>query len=159
MLSLQGLHWMGLLMKAKKLAARLTREGCHPASFSIGTSEGVTDAYCLVKREGIWTVFYTERGMDHPPIFESKREGDACRFFYDRIKSIVHRHLVGRFRDKDQAEKIRRRLARHGIESRMDRYLHDDDDDPRYAVFVTGTDVFPAREVLGKPLPLTDDDT
>ena len=49
-------------MKAVDLKQRLLEEGCSPYNFSIG--HGGSDVYCLDQDDGVWRVFYTERGKD-----------------------------------------------------------------------------------------------
>ena len=64
-------------MNAVQLMQRLLEEGCSPYNFSIGP--GGSDVYCLEQQDGAWRVFYTERGKNDHPIFETKSEAEAPR--------------------------------------------------------------------------------
>lgn len=80
-------------MNTENLKQRLLEEGCSPYNFSIGHRG--SDVFCLEKQNGIWRVFYTERGNDDPPIFESLSENEACEFYFNYITTkFRHDHLV-----------------------------------------------------------------
>jgi hypothetical protein len=136
-------------MHASELEQRLLEEGCSCYNFSIGP--GGSDGYCHERQEGIWRVFYTERGKDDPPIFESRSEAEACEFYFDYIaKKIRHNHLVGFFTSEQKAGDLEAQLAQPGIPSHQDKISYGDWNDPRYRVFVVGKDIFKARAVLGE---------
>lgn len=140
-------------MDRNELARRLAAEGCNPSNYTIG--RGGSDAFCLHQTDGLWTVFYTERGLDWPPIFESADEDDACRFFLDKILSMRHDHCVGIFRSQRKARALAARLEHNRVEAWQDEILYSAPDDMRYRVFVTGKAVFEAGALLGE-LPLGD---
>jgi hypothetical protein len=110
-------------MNIEELEQGLLEEGCSPYNFSIGHRG--SDVFCLEKQNAIWRVFYTERGNDHPPIFESMSEVEACEFYFDYItKKIRHDHLVGfssRNREQSNWNRDWRRMGSYpiGIKSRM----------------------------------------
>lgn len=141
-------------MNIEELKGRLIEEGCSSSNYSIGYRD--SDVYCLMNWNGIWRIFYTERGQDHAPIFESTSEEAACEFFFDYItKKFRHDHLVGFFISEENANALTEKLAQNGITSHQDKIPHGGWIDPRYRVFVVGKDIFKAKEFLGE-VPLKD---
>lgn len=140
-------------MDRNELARRLHDEGCNPSNYTIG--HGGSDAFCLHRRDGMWTIFYTERGLDSPPVFESADESQACEFFLDKILRMRHDHCVGVFRSERRASEIARRLQGNGLQVLQDSIPYSGADDLRHRVFVVGKAVFEARALLGE-LPLGD---
>ena len=141
-------------MNAAELKQRLLEEGCSPHNFSIGP--GGSDVYCLDRRNEVWQVFYTERGKDDAPIFETSSEAEACEFYFDYItKEIRHHHLVGFFISEQKASDLEAQLAHLGIPSHRDKIPYGGWSDPRYRIFVVGKDIFKARAALGE-VPLKD---
>jgi len=142
------------LVNARELKQRLLHEGCSPYQFSIGP--GGSDVFCLDQRDGKWIIFYTERGRDDDPIFESASEHEACEFYFTYISAkIRHDHLVGFFVSQQNARSLTEKLAQHGIQSHEDKIPYGGWSDPRYRVFVVGKDIFKARELL-EDVPLKD---
>lgn len=127
------------------LIRRLEAAGCNPLQYVVGEPWAVSDVYCLTQRGDQWEVYYTERGRHAPPIFSSPSEAEACAFFFAHITAMRHEHLVGAFATPAQAEALQARLAAVGVTARIDRIPYGGPDDPRYRVFVTGTDMFIAR--------------
>ena len=141
-------------MNAVELGQRLLAEGCSPYNFSIGP--GGSDVYCLEQQEGVWRVFYTERGKDDLPIFETLSEAEACGFYFDYItKKIRHDHLVGFFISEENSISLEAQLAQNGIKFHRDKIPYGGWSDPRYRVFVVGKDIFRARALLGE-VPVND---
>ena len=141
-------------MKITELEPRLLEEGCNPYNFAIGHRG--SDVFCIEQQQGLWRVFYTERGHADPPIFESPSEDEACAFYFDYItRKIRHTHLVGFFISEQNALHLESQLAQHGIPSHRDKIPYGGWSDPRYRVFVIGRDIFKAREVLGE-IPRSD---
>jgi hypothetical protein len=131
-----------------ELKRRLLAEGCSPHNFSI-SSRG-SDVFCLEQQGGLWRVFYTERGQDGSPIFESRSEDEACEFFFHYLTTkIQHNHLVGFFISEQNALYLETQLAQHDISCHRDKIPYGGWSDPRYRVFVVGKDIFKARTVLG----------
>ena len=141
-------------MNVQELNQRLVEEGCSSTNYSIGYRD--SDVYCLLKENGTWRVFYTERGQDQDPIFKSVNEEEACEFFFNYVsKKFRHDHLVGFFVSEENAKALTQRLAQQGLESHQDKIPYGGWDDPRYRVFVVGRDIFKAREILGQ-VPVKD---
>ena len=136
-------------MNIKTLKHRLVEEGCSTSNYSIGYRD--SDVFCLINEGGLWRVFYTERGQDNPPVFESTSEEAACEFFFNYItKKFRHDHLVGFFTSEEKAKELIEKLAQYDINSHQDKIPFGGWVDPRYRVFVVGKDVFKAREILGE---------
>ena len=141
-------------MNTGELKQRLLDEGCNPYQFSIGP--GGSDVFCLDQKDGTWSVFYTERGRDDDPIFESTSEAEACEFYFNYITTKMrHDHLVGFFVSEERARTLEAQLAQHAVQTHRDKIPYGGWSDPRYRVFVIGKDIFKARELLGE-LPLQD---
>ncbi|MGJ8654920.1 MAG: SPOR domain-containing protein [Akkermansiaceae bacterium] len=137
-------------MDTRELEVRLLAEGCSMSNFAINHRGSGSDLYCLGKKGEVWSVFYTERGRDSEPIFESVSEEEACLFYYDLMKKMDHWHLVGFFADEASALELQGRLTDIGvvfIRNDIPAYKHADD--PRYRLFVVGEDIFKVRELLG----------
>jgi hypothetical protein len=136
-------------MKTTELRRKLEAAGCNPLLYVIGEPGSASDVYCLTRRGARWEVYFTERGRHEPPIYSSASEADACAFFFGHITAMRHEHMVGSFPTLAAAEALQARLAAAGVTARIDRILYSGPDDPRYRVFVTGTDVLVARGVTG----------
>jgi hypothetical protein len=142
-------------MGIQELAQKLADEGCNPHSYAIGERGTASDAYCLTQADGIWSVYYTERGQDQPAIFETADEAEACAFFYQFVMGWRHDHLVGFFRAETAAQALQAILERHGIPFHQDKIPYGGWHDPCYRVFVSGKAIFAAKEILGE-IPIRD---
>ena len=137
---------MDTLETHKKLIA----EGCSTQNFTIGNHG--SDVYCLCNKNGMWSVFYTERGIDHPPIFSSISEEEACKFFYSYIIKMEHWHIVGFYKDNNLAKAMESKLSNLGIRFiRNDIPAYHAQNDPRYRIFVVGKDIFKFKDAFGEP--------
>ena len=135
-------------MNASELKDKLLAEGCNENNFAI-LSTG-NDVFCLDKRGYDWVVYYTERGCDSEPIFKSRSEKVACKFFYDYILDMEHWHLVGFFKEKLDALRMESKLDNAGVKFRRnDIPAYKSSNDPRYRIFVIGKDIFKFRELFG----------
>ncbi|MCL1046945.1 SPOR domain-containing protein [Shewanella electrodiphila] len=136
-------------MFVSELADKLLSEGCTQNSFAVLSRQ--SDAYCLDKVAGKWSVFYSERGVDSEPLYTSKSESEACKYFYDLILNLEHLHLVGFFKLESQAFELVDKLAGFEIQSiRNDIPAYNTANDPRYRVFVIGADIFKVKNTLGE---------
>ena len=141
-------------MNIQELERRLEEEACSKAHYSIGYRD--SDVYCLMKIDGLWKVFYTERGLDQETMFESESEEAACEFFFKyQTERIRHDHIAGFFHVNANAKALAVKLKAHGIDSYENNMPYRGWHDPRFRVFVIGKDVFKAREILGE-LPVRD---
>lgn len=140
-------------MNLQELERRLVEEGCSKSNYSIGFRD--SDVFCLMKKNGVWHIFYTERGQDQEPIFESTSEEKACEYFFKyQTERIEHQHLVGFFKSQKEADALEARLKGHGLKTLLNPIPYHGWEDPRFRVFVVGKDIFKAREILGGDLPL-----
>ncbi|MCQ4261181.1 SPOR domain-containing protein [Stutzerimonas stutzeri] len=129
---------------------KLIAEGCSARNFAINSSG--SDVYCLCKKNGEWSIFYTERGIDHSPIFSSVSESEACKFFYDYIMKMEHWHIVGFYKCASLANAMESKLSNLGIRFvRNDLPAYQAQNDPRFRIFVVGKDIFRFKEEFGEP--------
>jgi hypothetical protein len=141
-------------MKAVEVRSYLLAQGCSEALFAVGSRGAASDAFCLVHDGRHWTVFYTERGEDSPPIYSSDSESDACAFFVRHILSLEHWHLVGSFVRESEAIAVASKVESLGAKPiRNDIPHYSRMNDPRYRVFVKSKDIFPVREAF-RELPV-----
>lgn len=136
-------------MNIAELKHRLFEEGCDPYSYAIEVRGSASDAYCLIHDGSNWCVFYTERGVDQQPFYQTSSEEEACAYFFNYIMQFRHDHWVGFLRSEAAMHNLRAMLTEHGIDSHYDRILYSSKDDVRYRVFVTGKAIFAAKELLG----------
>jgi len=141
-------------MTIAELEARLLAEGCNPNNYALNTRS--YDGFCLLFDRLQWAVFYSERGRDQPPIFTSIDEDAACRFFFDFVMKMEHRHLVAMLRSEPAAQALRARLEAQGIATQAYQLFYAQND-YRQVVSVVGKDVFRVRALLGR-LPVEDAD-
>lgn len=142
-------------MNIEELPKRLEEEACSPSLYSIGKRDP-GGAFCLVYENGMWRIFYSERGLDDKQLYEGEHEADACAFFFEFMtQRILHTHLVGYFISVENAGALAKQLKQHGIATHRNDIPYRGWEDPRFRVFVTGKDVFKVRELLGK-LPIRD---
>jgi len=142
-------------MNILKLKQRLLEEGCNPSSYAIGSRGSASDAYCLTHNGQEWQVYYTERGVDGTPEFTSADEGEACEYFFNFMMKFRHAHCVGFFQSETNANAMQEKLQKHGLHPFQDKIPYSGWNDPRFRVFVSGREIFKARELLGK-VPVQD---
>lgn len=142
-------------MNASELSRRLEEEGCNPALYAIGSRGTASDAFCLTSSGSKWKVYYTERGKDERPIFESRNEAEACDFFFGHIMSMRHDHCVGFFRSHERADELFQRLQEFGLSPWRDQIPYDGPTDLRYRVFVAGKEIFETKAKIGE-VPIRD---
>jgi hypothetical protein len=135
-----------------ELKERLFEEGCNPLNYSIGLRG--EDVYCLMQKGNKWQVFYSERGNDSTPIFQSESESEACAFYFDHIMKIVHNHCVGFFKSEQRAGDLKKKLQASGVAFTEDKIPYNGPSYPRYRIFVRGKAIFAARACLGDLLPI-----
>ena len=142
-------------MNIRELEQRLIEEGCNPGNYAIGSRDSASDAFCLTHNGQEWQVYYTERGQDSSPEYTSQSEAEACDYFFSFIMKIRHDHLVGFFRSEAAANELKSRLESHGLHPFQDKIPYGGWKDPRFRVFVSGKEIFPAKDILAT-IPLRD---
>ena len=143
-------------MNIHDLEQRLIEEGCNPSSFAIGSRGSASDAYCLTHNGQEWQVYYTERGSDNPPEYTSQSEEEACEYFLNFIMKFRHDHCVGFFQFESSAKELLLKLEEQGLHPFQDKIPYGGWGDPRYRIFVSGKEIFTAKELLGTLLPVQD---
>jgi len=96
--------------------------------------------------------------MDQLPEYTSQSEEEACEYFFNFIMKFRHDHCVGFFHSEDKANEISTKLKDRGLHPFQDKIPYGGWNDPRYRVFVSGKEIFPAKELLGV-LPMQDNKT
>lgn len=74
-------------MNLSELACLLEQLELHPNAYSIGI--GIPEAdetYCLVQENGVWRIYYAERGQ-RSDMREYVSEEEACNAFLELLKS------------------------------------------------------------------------
>ena len=140
-------------MTTAELEHHLLAEGCNPDNYAINARS--YNGFCLMRQRRQWNVFFSERGDDQDPIFTSPDEDAACRYFFDFVMKMEHRHLVGFLRSEAAARALQVRLEVAGIAPYPFRVLYAEND-YRHGVSVMGKDIFRARALLGK-VPVEDE--
>ena len=148
-------------MNIKELYHRLLAEGCryfyivnHPHEGTEGVQACGVSA--LEERNGVWKIFYTERGNCEPPSFKTTSESEACERYYQLVTSYEHRHTVGMFEDKNLALALKDELEAIGISARHRDTIPMKEGRPNVQVVsVVGIDIFKVRE-LHDELPIKD---
>ncbi len=136
-------------MNIHELEQRLIEEGCNRGSFAIGSRGSASDAYCLTHNGGEWQVYYTERGVDQPPIHTSADEEQACEYFYNFIMKFRHDHCVGVFLSQTLADELQAKLEGLGLHPFQDRIPVPVVKEPLHRVWVSGKEIFTVKEALG----------
>ncbi len=135
-------------MNASELEKILLEAGCSPHNFCIGSPGTASDVFCLSEQDGIWQIYYTERGRDSNPLFESRHEAEACQFYFDKMMSMEHWHLAGFFVDDESATKMQDELKALGIEPIRNDMPPLQAGGPNVRrVFVVGKDIFKVKEI------------
>ncbi|HEX8456710.1 MAG TPA: hypothetical protein VF656_05245 [Pyrinomonadaceae bacterium] len=133
------------VMNMSELAERLEREGFNPQFYCIGAGwRRLSDAYALDKAGDGFEWFYVERGQKGRVERSFASEEEACRFAYEALAQDkwARSHMVGMFESEREAAELARALSLEGIHSEIDRIPYGGLHDPRFRVFVYGTDVF-----------------
>jgi len=131
-----------------ELEKQLIEEGCNPSSFAIGSRGMASDAYCLTHNGIEWQVYYTERGQDQAPEYTSQSEEEACEYFFNFMMKFRHDHCVGFFHSEAKANQLFTKLEGQGLHPFQDKIPYGGWSDPRYRVFISGKEIFSAREFL-----------
>ena len=133
-------------MTLSEVTPFLLAEGCNPMTFAVGSRGNASDAYVLAQQNGLWEIFYTERGSDSNPIFSTDSEDEACRFFIQKVSTSQQWHMVGWFTKEADANQLEERIKALGITPiRNDIPCFSGPGDARYRLFVVGKDIFPMR--------------
>lgn len=116
------------------------------------------DVECLGKIGSEWAVYYVERGQKSNPMFTSNSQDEAVDYYYKRVASIEHWHMIVFTRSKSLMEERRKTLENQNIRVIQNDIPHYSKTDDRvYRLFVVNKDIFKAKELFDV-IPLYDDD-
>jgi hypothetical protein len=138
-------------MNVHELKEMLLLEGCNQNSFAINEFINCPDAIdCLFFRNGQWVVFFFERGKEEAPSFTSDDESEACKYYFELIIKLKHRHIVHVSKNEISILEVEKKLASNNIETiRNNIPAYRFKNDVRYRLYVVGKDIFRARSVVG----------
>ena len=148
-------------MNIEELENRLLEEGCKWFVIPPFQHDGVNVALAtgvdvLENENGIWKIYFAERGTKKTPIFESSSEKEACDHYYKIITSEEHWHIVGVYENEINAFKLQEKLENIEVNFRKNSRLPSKDGDPGLIfISVLGKAIFKVRE-LYSDLPLKD---
>ena len=74
-------------MNIEDLNKILCNEKISRSIYSLGGG-ALDDKVCIDKADGIWEVYYSERGLKNI-LGKFYNEDEACRFMYDRVMDIA----------------------------------------------------------------------
>ncbi len=145
-------------MELRELYDKLISEGCNHFYIDGVGGPHSDDVEHLGETDGVWEVYYTERGVKSDPLFSTRDKDVAIKYYLDHVLSIEHWHLVAFTRSSEILDSYRHQLEAAGLRTIQN-------DIPSYAVrgdrvlrlFVTNKDIFRAREIL-EVVPHVDDD-
>ncbi len=140
-------HLKNMSLTMGKLAAKLEAEGYNENFYCIGSGwKRLSDGHALTAAAGGFEFFYTERGQENLIRFFVD-EDEACNFVYEFLTNYkwAKSHLVGFFVFEKDAENLAAKLRAEKIESTVDKIPYGGMNDPRYRVFVFGTDFHKAE--------------
>jgi hypothetical protein len=107
------------------------------------------DVDCLGCNQGVWEVYYMERGHASPPFFSTPHLQEAIDYYYQHIMSIEHWHLVTFTRSFQLKENRKIQLQQAGIpiiENNIPNYAQPGD--LVYRQFITNEHIFKAKQLL-----------
>ena len=136
-------------MDIHELEQRLLAEGCNPSYYAIGSRGSASDAHCLTHNGQEWQVYYTERGVDQAPMYTSKREEEACDYFFQFMMNIRHDHCVGTFLSETSANDLLAKLKSNGLHPFRDVIPYPVLPEPLYRVWVSGKEIFSVEKIIG----------
>ena len=140
-------------MELKELYKKFIDSGCN--RFYINGIGGPIDddVECLGLQNGIWEVYYIERGQKSNPSFTSTDKEEAINYYHDYILGKQHWHLIAFTRSFEKFDSYKTELENNGI-----KIIQNDIPDYKftgdrvYRLFVTNMDIFKAEKILKKVL-------
>jgi hypothetical protein len=145
------------------LSRHLQAECYQPNAYHVGDGwSGCCDAHCIEKTRSGFEIFYVERGRRSKSIDVLGDEAAACQAFIawlDRTR-WSRGHCIAFTRSLGEIEEISEKLAARGIAAeRNDLPAYAGPNDPRYRLFVFGTDklIVDAMAANGDISPISKD--
>ena len=145
-------------MELKDLHDKLIAEGCN--RFYIEGIGGLQfdDIECLGSNNGVWEVYYIERGVKNKPSFISESKQKAINYYYKHITNQKHAHIVVFTRFRELLNSKKEILEQAGIETLENNIPHyKEKDDIVYRLFVFNKAIFKAK-LLFEEVPYFDED-
>lgn len=116
------------------------------------------DVDCLGCFDGIWEVYYKERGQKSIVSFSTPDMQKAIEFYRDRISGIQHWHLIAFTRLEAFMLDYKQKMESLNIKTiQNDIPNYRKQGDYVYRIFVVNGDIFKAKKIY-PDLPLMDDD-
>lgn len=144
-------------MKLYKLYAKLKKEGCNKFCI-IGIGGLENDCDCLLKVNGRWEIFYSERGQRSQSVFSTFRIDEAISFYFNHVIKTEHMHIVVSTRSSDLLYKFKSEIEKLGIKIiQNDISNFSEAGDRVYRLFVIKKDIFIVKKKM-KFLPYFDED-
>lgn len=135
-------------MNFNELHKRLQAEGYDPHIWERGPSTLSFGEYRIEKVGDDWRVCSTERGEIIQEYLVTSDESAACTFFYENVSSMMWHFKT--FLDHASADALERTLSDAGLQVwRNDIPQFNGPNDPRYRVFVVGSDLHRANALIG----------
>ena len=106
-----------------------------------------SDAHCLMHDGVRWKVFYSERGVDSPPVFSSESESQACEFFLQHLCKQANWHLVGVFDSDLEANAFENEVVGLGATPIRNDLPESILGTPQFRVFVAGRDIHAVESI------------
>ena len=75
-------------MTILELKNQLENESIPQYMYSLLSGGFPNEAYCLTERNGMWEVYYSERGNKRGQK-QFSTENDACEYFYKKVKKYA----------------------------------------------------------------------
>lgn len=77
-------------MTIHELENKLAEKGVPENMYSLLISELPNEAYCLIKKDDGWEVYYSERGKKRS-MKQFAGESEACEHMYEKLRKYVTR--------------------------------------------------------------------
>lgn len=145
-------------MELQELYNKFIAEGCNRFFIEGVGGPQSDDVECLGLNNGLWEIYYIERGEKSTPIFSTPNKDEAIRYYHDHVMKIEHWHLVTFTRSFDILTSFKRVLEELGVRTIQNDIPHYSTTGDRvFRLFVTNKDIFIAQEKI-EPVPYFDDD-
>lgn len=138
-------------MNLRDLYNKLKSEGC--INFYIDGIGGPSqdDVECLGLNNGIWEVYYIERGQKSRPSFTTDNMQEAIQYYHDYILNKEHWHIVVFTRSESKFNSIKEKIESSGIQTiQNDIPDYKEKGDRILRLFVVNKDIFEVEKIMGK---------
>ncbi|ASB50427.1 hypothetical protein [Alkalitalea saponilacus] len=143
-------------MELKELYKKLIDSGCN-RFYIVGIGGPINDdVECLGLHNGIWEVYYIERGQKSKPSFTTTEKDKAIKYYHDYILGQEHWHIIAFTRSLEKFDSYKTELENNGV-----KIIQNDIPDFKftgdrvYRLYVTNMDIFKAKKIF-KEIPYFD---